>query len=137
MYDRSSGVSHVRWCRSRCGTDCWETSAVQEIGFDPTEWDPRAGLNPRVKAFKMKLPNDDTESLDVEWSVAKEEEEPIPPTEPDPVVAVGGANPWMDEVDLEVEFCTAGERQFSRQFLIFFEACTGDEIGDGSGETGQ
>ena len=68
--------------------------------------------------------SDDTESLDVEGSVASGEEEPVPPTEPDPVVAVVGGNHaiwaaliWMDEVDLEVEFCR--ERQCSKQFLIF------------------
>ena len=63
-------------------------------------------------SVENQVVSDDTERLHGEGSVVSEEEEPVPPTEPDPVVTVGGVNPairaaliWMDEVDLEVEFC--------------------------------
>ena len=62
--------------------------------------------------MENQVVSDDTESLHGEGSVVSGEEEPVPLAEPDPVVAVGGANLairaaliWMDEVDLEVEFC--------------------------------
>ena len=63
-------------------------------------------------SVENQVVSDDIESMHGEGSVVSGEEELVPPTEPDPVVTVGGVNPairaaliWMDEVDLEVEFC--------------------------------
>ena len=81
------------------------------------------------ESVQNEVASDDTESLDVEGSVASGEEEPIPPTEPDPVVAVEGANPatraaliWMDE-GLELEFCRRAA--VFKTIPHFFEALTG------------
>ena len=77
---------------------------------------PQFGGNPRsespgVHNVQIRVASDDTESLFEEGSAVSGEDMPIPPTKPDPVVVVGGANlairaalMWLDDVDLEAEF---------------------------------
>ena len=85
---------------------------IPQLAGTPRSVHERSGSEgPGVQDLEIGAASDDTESLYIEGSAVSGEEMPIPPTEPDPVVVVGGANPairavlmWLDEVDLEAEF---------------------------------